>query len=293
MENSAYDLESLATYMDMIVEQKPHTGVLLNAFHPLFIEKIHLLQLMQGKKKTFPLDTLRFQGGIALSRQFQLFLPDDPWKEIATSVARAIAQGFPALQEDMRLLEEQIVNGVIDCYEFFQDSPVDDDDHLHLMTWAVKCSVSTAALGLFLRGVESVILRKRAADMKEIMAPLTWNKGYCPVCASMPMLAITREQGQQWLQCSRCSHEWKFARVTCPSCDHTSPDDTTYLYVEGDPGEKAFVCEKCQRYLITVNQGASLQVQCPEVLAISLTHLDLILQGRGYSQMAVCDWNTL
>jgi FdhE protein len=161
------------------------------------------------------------------------------------------------------------------------------------MTWAVKCSVSTAALRLFLRTVESVILSKRAVDMKEILAPLAWNRGYCPVCASMPMLAVTREQGQQWLQCSRCSHEWQFARLTCPACDHMTPDDTTYVYVEGKAEEQAFVCENCQKYLITTNQAGSLQAQCPEVLAMSLAHLDLILQDKGYSQMAVCDWNTL
>lgn len=291
MENSASELEGIKSYMAKVVEQRPYIGTLLNAFRPILIEKIHLLQLLQGQKKTFPLDAMKFQGGVALGQQFQLFYPDDPWKEIAGSVARAISLGFPALQEDMQLLEEQVATGVVDCYDFFQDSSV-DDDNLRLMTSAVQCSVSTAALGLFLRVVEGVILRKRAVDMKETLASLSWDKGYCPVCASMPMLAIIREQGQQWLQCSRCSHEWKFARVTCPSCDHKSPEDTTYLYVEGNSDEKVFVCEECRSYLISVNQAGTLQPQSPEVLAISLTHLDLILQGKGYSQMAVCDWNT-
>jgi FdhE protein len=292
MENITYEPEAMQHSMDRIIERNPHVENLLNAFRPILLEKDRLLQLMQDHKKTFTPDTIKFQGGITLIQQFQLIFSDDPWKLIALSVSRAIPQGFPALQEEMRLLEGQIETGELNCYDFFQDSSTKDDD-LQLMTWAVKCSVSTAALGLFLRTVESVILSKRAADMKDILAPLTWNRGYCPVCASMPMLAVTREQGQQWLQCSRCSHEWKFARLTCPACEHAAPEDTTYLYVDGKPEEQAFVCENCQKYLITTNQAGSLQAPCPEILAISLAHLDLILQDRGYSQMAICDWNTL
>lgn len=293
MENTVYELESLTNYMDDINGQKPHAGILLDAFRPIYIEKFRLLQRLRDLKQAFPVDTGKFENGIALTQQFPPFHRDDPWKLLATAAAQAIAQGFPALKEDMILLEEQVTTGAIDCYDFFQEASSDQDD-LRFMTWAVRCSVSSAALGFFLKTVEHFLLSKKAADMKEILATISWNKGYCPVCASMPMLAITREQGRQWLQCSRCSHEWQFARLTCPSCGHPSPEDTTYLYVEGDPKEKAFVCEKCGKYLITVHQEASLQEsKCPEILAISLVHLDLILQDKGYERMAVCEWNTL
>jgi FdhE protein len=292
MGNTTYEPETMQHSIDRIIERNPYVENLLNAFRPILLEKGRLLQLMEDHKKTFTLDDIKFQGGISLIQQFPLISPDDPWKLIAVSICRAIYQGFPTLQEEMWLLKEQIETGDLNCYDFFQDASAEEGD-LQLMTWAVKCSVSTAALGLLLRTVESVILSKRATDMKDILAPMTWNRGYCPVCASMPMLAVTREQGQQWLQCSRCSHEWKFARLTCPACNHTAPEDTTYLYVDGKPEEQAFVCENCQKYLITTNQAGSLQTQCPEVLAISLAHLDLILQDRGYSQMAICDWNTL
>ncbi len=291
MTNTIYDVEAIQQSMDQTIAHKPHIENLLNAFRPTLLAKSRFLQLMQDHKQTFPVDSMKFQGGIALIQQAQLFFPDDPWKEIADAVTTAIAEGFPSLAEDMKLLGEQIEKGEVDCYDFFQDAA--SDDGLQLMTWAVQCSVSTAALGLFLRVVENIILSKRADDMAETLAPLSWDKGYCPVCASMPMLAITREQGQQWMQCSRCSHEWKFARLTCPHCEHKAPDDTTYLYINDEPNEKAYICDNCRKYLITINQSGPLQAQCPEVLAISLTHLDLILQEKGYGQMAICDWNSL
>jgi len=293
MEDTAYELETLTKYTDYIVAQKPHSRILLQAFLPLFIEKFRFLQALQGQKQTFPVDRLKFENGVSLIQQCQFFHRHDPWKRIATSAASAIAQGFPALKEDMRLLAEQIESGDMDCHDLFQNSSSDQDD-LKLMTWAVRYSISSAALGFFLKTVEHFLLCKRATDMKDILAPLPWSKGYCPVCASMPMLAITREQGRQWLQCSRCSHEWMFARLTCPACNHPSPEDTTYLHIEGNPDEKVFVCENCGKYLITTHQDTSLlTARCPEVLAISLAHLDLILQGKGYDRMAVSDWNTL
>lgn len=65
------------------------------------------------------------------------------------------------------------------------------------------------------------------------------------------------------------------------------------FYVEGEINEKAFVCGKCKRYLITVNQAGALNRSQQVVVAMSFTHLDLILQGKGYSQMAVSQWNSL
>lgn len=291
MGNTAYELASVKADMDRMIEQKPHIGNLLHAFRPIILEKIHLLQLMQDNKQAFLLDSFKFQEGIALIQQVQLFLPEDPWQEIAAAVTGAISQGFPALVPDMELLGDQIASGEVGCYDFFQTPSPDDD--LQLVTWAAEKKISTAALGLFLRVIASVILSKRAMDMAEEMASLSWTKGYCPVCASMPMLAALREQGQLWLLCSQCSHEWIFPRMTCPYCNHQAPEATEYFYVEGEANEKAFVCGKCQRYLVTVNQAGILDKSNPTVVAISLTHLDLILQEKGYSQMAMSDWNIL
>jgi FdhE protein len=291
MGNTAYELESVSADIDRIIERRPHAGAILHAFRSIILEKIRLLQRLQDDKRTFPLDATRFCEGVALIQQVQLFLPDDPWKEIATAVTGAISQGFPTLAQDMERLGEQVAAGEVDCYDFFREPSADGD--LQLVTWASEIQISTTALGLFLRVVASLILSKRRMDMAEELKPLPWTKGYCPVCASMPMLSVIREEGQQWLQCSQCRHEWIFPRMTCPYCNHQSPDATEYFYVEGETNEKALVCGKCKRYLVTVNQAGALNRSHPAVIAMSLTHLDLILQEKGYSQMVVSDWNSL
>lgn len=293
MAKSAFNtLESLASCIDEIQNQKAHTRVLFEAFGPLMMERISFLASMEGEQTTFPVDSQRLEAGISLIQQNQLFLANDPWKQLAISAISAIFRGFPTLRDDMQRLKEQVDSDVVNFQDFFVQ-PASEETDLQVITWAVKCSVSAAAMELCLKAMERTLLSKRASDMKAIMMGLSWHRGYCPICSSMPMLAIIREQGQQWLQCSHCDHEWIYPRLTCPSCEHHSPDNTTYFYIETSPDEKAFVCEHCQKYLITVNQGGSLREQSPEVLAIGLTHLDIILQNKSYTPMATCEWNCL
>ena len=136
------------------------------------------------------------------------------------------------------------------------------------------------------------MLAKKAWDMEAVLAPLSWKKGYCPVCGSFPHLAIIREKGQKWLQCSCCSHEWQFPRLACPYCEHEDPENTNYLFVEGKKEDTAFTCSKCSKYLVTSDHSGSLGRTNADLIALSLAHLDLILQEKGFEPMAECEWNT-
>ena len=56
--------------------------------------------------------------------------------------------------------------------------------------------------------------------------------------------------------------------------------------------DSAFTCDKCLKYLITSNQSGNLRQSHAELIALSLAHLDLILQEQGFLPMAECEWNT-
>jgi FdhE protein len=156
---------------------------------------------------------------------------------------------------------------------------------------AGKNGINPASLQFFLRFLSRFMLSKRAQDMAADLARLSWKKGYCPVCGDYPHLAILREKGQKWLQCSTCSHEWQFSRLSCPNCEHEDPENTNYLFVEGKKDDTAFICNKCGKYLITTNHSGNLYQTNADLLALSLVHLDLILQDKGFLPMAVCEWN--
>jgi FdhE protein len=282
------EIKELATEIEQLTTAKPHAASLFRAFGPILLAEHRWLRKMQDSTRIFPVDPLKYHGGIALIQQVQLFLPEDPWQDAGLSVAGAIAQGFPHFSKDMRRLSQQISEEGFDCFALGDSSPDDNQ----LTEQAEKLGIEPVALQLFQRCLSRLMLKKRAQDMTGQLTSLSWTKGYCPVCGSFPHLAIIREQGQRWLQCSCCSHEWIFPRLKCPQCDHEDPQETNYLFVQGNKEDTAFTCSKCRKYLITSNQSGNLRGSQAELIALSLAHLDLILQDKGFQPMAECEWNT-
>jgi len=288
MTERTQEIEELAAAIDRLAMARPHAASLLQAFGPLILGRHRWLATKQGPTGTFPVDPLKYQGGISLMQQCRLLLPEDPWQEAGIVIAEAIEQGFPQFAEDMRRLAQRIGEEQFDCFALC-DAANDNDQ---LAGEANRLGLEPVSLHLFQRFLIRLILAKRAQDMKTTLAPLSWKKGYCPICGSLPHLASLREQGQRWLHCSTCSHEWPFSRLACPQCDYENPQETNAFFVDGDKENSVFTCGKCQTYLITSNQSGNLRQSHADLIALSLAHLDLVLQEKGFLPMAECEWNT-
>lgn len=290
MDSINSEIATLAEDIKQVRAEIPHVGSLLDAFGPLLLEKSRWLKGIQTYKKTFPVDPIKYVGGVPLIQQCQLFVPEDLWKSAGLSITKAIGQGFPNLAEDMADLSKLIGDEIFDCFSLIHPATESDDDQLAAQ--ALDHGVAVISLQLLQRFSARFMLTKRAQDMAPELAPLSWKKGYCPVCGSFPQLAIIRDKGQRWLQCSDCSHEWQFPRLTCPYCDHEDPENTHYMFIEGKKEDSAFICHKCRKYIITANRSEALRQTHPDLITISLAHLNIILQGKGFQPMIECEWNT-
>lgn len=80
-----------------------------------------------------------------------------------------------------------------------------------------------------------------------------WDKGYCPVCGSMPELSIFEENGKRSLLCGFCGRRWQSKRVYCPSCENTDHESLHYFEIEDKEEYRVDVCEKCKSYIKTVD----------------------------------------
>ena len=121
---------------------------------------------------------------------------------------------------------------------------------------------------------------------------LEWEKGYCPMCGTFPDITKNLEgSGQRWLHCPLCGHEWRFRRVVCPCCENDDQKTMTYFHIENRETESCFTCEKCKCYLITVTKVSDLSEYEPDIAVLSLAHLDVIMQEKGYSPMVECEMN--
>ena len=288
----SYELpHNLAGQIERLCTARPHLQGVLSAFGPLIEARYRWLSTVVVDPAPPQIDGYRFSQGIAWLEQNPELAFDGQWQQAGEMVARAIGRGFPQLSAEMAELCAQIDGGSLDVAALFAAK----DDSAAWSDNGQRGKVSEIGRHFFTTWLQRFILAglARNAAAHKIFADLSWPKGHCPVCGSLPHLAILRDKGHRWLQCPDCGHEWRFSRLTCPCCEHQNPEDTGIFFIEGVKEESAVICGQCQRYLLTVNRSESLQQEPVELTALSLGHLDVILQEKGYAPMVQCEWNNV
>ena len=110
-------------------------------------------------------------------------------------------------------------------------------------------------------------------------------RGYCPTCGREPLISkLEAEIGSRWLFCSFCHTEWLFKRLGCPFCENDEQDSLRYFYVEGDEGHRVDVCDKCKRYIKTVDSREMYRSQNPYVEHLATLALDIVAEKEGFRQ---------
>ena len=110
----------------------------------------------------------------------------------------------------------------------------------------------------------------------------TWEKGYCPVCGSLPALSMFIGEGERFLFCSFCWHQWSSRRLFCPFCDNTDSKTLNYFYSEEEKEYRVDLCDSCKKYIKTVDTRQTQRYIYPPLEAVSTLHLDIEAQKKGF-----------
>ena len=288
------DEEKMSAWEEIVddaVETHPHCREIVNAFRPVVLARKHLVGALAFQNPDLSkIDKTKFEQGIPCVRQVPCFLPDDPWEDVALSAISAIGEGFPALRKDLMKLDRGIRDRKVGFFEAYASFP--DSIETAVSKWAAALEIDPPAVAFLLRTVTRVVLEGRAIDPTGILKEMDWSRGYCPVCGAYPTIAVIEEKiTRRWLHCSQCGCEWLFSRVLCPYCDHEGQDGMDYYFVEDNPRETAFTCSRCKRYIVTLKQVGGLRDHDWDISAMSLAHLDVLMQGKGFAPMTPCEWN--
>jgi len=287
--------KTLASIMDQIiaraVEQNPHASELLKAFGPIIIRQRQLSSSVNLTKLDYSsIDKDKLKNGVPVSHHFNLFSPEDSLKEITLSIAEAVKEGFSKLTEDIDRILGFIKEDKIQPITFFTAAAVKENKGTG--EWSERLKISPSNTSFLMNLVSRVILERRAKDITAKLGEFDWEKGYCPICGSFPSIALIEEEGgKRFLHCSSCGHDWYFTRVVCPYCENEAASGMDYFYIENKTQESAFVCDKCKKYLITIYRAGKLFARDMDVSSISLIHLDMLMQDKGYTPMTSCSWN--
>jgi FdhE protein len=113
---------------------------------------------------------------------------------------------------------------------------------------------------------------------------LRWERGYCPLCGSWPLLGEFRGLEQtRFLRCGWCAAEWACPRLFCPFCGTRNHHALGYFHVEGEEARyRAVTCASCRGYVKMLATLAALSPPRLLVADAATLHLDLAAAERGF-----------
>ena len=109
-----------------------------------------------------------------------------------------------------------------------------------------------------------------------------WLQGYCPICGNAPILSILEDKGRRKLVCSFCWHLWSAKRVHCPYCDSSQNKDLHYFYSDEEKHVRVDLCDRCKKYIKTLDTRKVDRLIYPPLEQISTLHLDIKAQEMGF-----------
>ncbi|MCJ7831514.1 MAG: formate dehydrogenase accessory protein FdhE, partial [Dehalococcoidia bacterium] len=95
------------------------------------------------------------------------------------------------------------------------------------------------------------------------------------------MAALGKGSGRRRLLCSRCDSEWTFRRLGCPFCGNDEPGQLAH-YPSDDHIYRLSVCERCRRYLKTIDLRAAAAEHPLAAERILSAGMDVAAERAGY-----------
>jgi FdhE protein len=279
--------------IDRAAEQNPHATELLKALGPIIERQRQLAaDSLLAAIDFSSVSKEKLKAGVPVIRQVHFLTEAEDLKKITLTLAKAVIEGMPNLSEGMERFCDLVEKGKIVPADYFKTSTEDSKSPVENWNKDLKVSPSNASLLMSLVG--RVVLEQRAKEATAELGEFAWEKGFCPICGEFPSIALIEEQGgKRFLHCSSCGNDWRFTRVVCPYCEKEASKEMDYFYIADKTQESAFVCDDCKKYLVTLYRAGNLLARDMDISAISLVHLDMIMQDKGYEPMTACPWNIL
>ncbi len=292
-EDAAVAADKVNEALDTLRKDLDPLENVIEAFRHVFSEKARLKADLPfpetGHAAAFDQD--RFQRGVSLLRGAELIdFPAPLWMTAMERIIPALERGFPKLREAITAVQHAVEAGRLDGQKFLRALMEGHSEEAEGLIGSIGADLRT--VGFVMGQVAKPLVEKRAQALEPLIRDLSWNKGYCPLCGSMPEMSFLQgEEGQRWLKCSFCGHEWRFARLACPFCETDDHANLLVHYIVGREEERVEACNKCHRYVVGIDLRQRSFKSVLDVAAVGLVHLDVIAQQKGFLPAAWCAWN--
>jgi len=198
------------------------------------------------------------------------------FEEILAMVKKHEAAG----EEELRKLDNLRQGGGIELAELVRKIAAGDAEYFKKTSAAT--GLAPELLVFFAENLARIFFSTQAEGLPGKFFA-AWLRGYCPVCGNEPRMAkLERQQGKRILACSLCDTLWVFRRVECPYCGNSNPRDLRFFQLKGESPYRVDVCEKCKRYIKTVDERKMEKEAILRTEDFATIYLDEVARKEGY-----------
>ncbi len=278
---------------DRMRRDLPQLTIVFDAFEDLFAEQAAFkTELPRKDLSDVSINPALFSQGRPILDREALAVSRESLRMAASRLIPAMRKGFPKMARQMEIIGEAFEKSDerLGSLSAGICSPSEEE----LEELAARLELEPGLLEFVLNQLVRPFAHKAAEGMEPLPENLRWFKGYCPVCGAWPELGFLEGlEGRRWLRCSFCGHEWTYDRTSCPFCESPDAEDIELFYSEDRDSERAELCHKCKKYLVSIDVRNRAAEVVRETSALGLVYLDLLAQEMGFSPGAICAWNVV
>jgi FdhE protein len=277
-------VEKIKKRVAAMVKERPSHKEVLGFFKDVATEQYE----MSSKVKTVPveIDEENFKAkiieGFPLVEKKALTLDVPSATRLFKRLCKILSRNKKSLKDAERITHA-LKNKDLDLLELFKQTDFENGEYITDLS--KKLSVKEEVLSFLARNSVKPIFKAYAKELSTYVDQERWWRGYCPICGSEPFMAELKEDGARFLVCSSCEFEWRYNRLKCPFCENEDHEKLRYFFTEKEGrAYRIDVCEKCKRYIKTIDTNELGEDVIPLLEDIGTLHLDILAGNEGYTK---------
>jgi FdhE protein len=279
------ETERMQRRITTLKEAHPNYRGILEFFEKLLLEQLKTM----GKLKYRPPEISEDRARIRAREGFPMLskgdFPIDPRLagRLFRSICRIAKGENEKLKAEVGKIERALRGKKIDLETCLVKAVEGNRDYLSRI--AVEMGIDQGVMNFLLHTTIKPFVEAFASHLRDMVDEDVWDKGYCPVCGSQPLMGeLKGEEGKRTWTCSFCESQWRGKRLMCPFCENTDHKTLRYFYTEKEKAYRIDVCDKCKRYIKTVDaRQLSDEIFLP-VEDLATLHLDILAAEKGFKR---------
>jgi len=281
------DAKKMKERIAAMKEAHPNYQGILDLFEKLFLEQLKTKVQVDYRPLEISEDRVRLRAKEGFPILSKGDFPIDPQRatRLFRSLCRIAKRENEKLKAEVGKIESALRRKKIEL-EICLTKAV-EGDHDYLSQIAADVGIDQGVMNFLLHTTIKPFVEVTASHLKDKVDEDLWDKGYCPICGSQPLMGELRgEEGKRIWTCSFCGNQWRGKRVMCPFCENTDHGSLRYFYTEKERAYRIDICDKCKRYIKTVDSRQLAEEIFLPVEDIATLHLDILAADKGFKREA-------